>query len=109
MNFFYFFFSQPRVKVKFNYPIKFHEIRFYARPDHIFDQNRYRNICLFLDGIQKDCTDPGLVTKPGDQIRIKSEMPEMASEAEIRFPSKSPGVVSELEIYYTFSEGKISV
>jgi len=99
--------EQNSVKVTFKEEVNFDELIFYVRPDKVFDQNRYRNVCLYLDEAKTVCTGQEW-RQPGQQITLKLDEKVLATIVELRFPVNSSAVVAQLEIHYTFSEGEMA-
>ena len=96
---------QNTVKVMFKAEINFEELIFYARPDKVYNQSRYSNVCLYLDGVMSVCTAEQQI-KPGQKISLKPNEAVLTRMAELRFPSNTVAVVAELQIQYTFPEGE---
>ena len=87
------------ITITFNEPVIIFQIQITARK-HINEQNRYRNICIFLDGTEDKCTDGDRVTKGRELIPITIAGLTPVTVVMIRFPYRQYAEVSELAIIY---------
>lgn len=93
-----------RVIVSFVTPMTFVKLIFYARHDNIQKQERYQNVCLYLNNIESICTSDDRTTLSGDKIVLKNGLTKNIETVELNI-GKITGVVAELEIYYMLTEG----
>ena len=88
-----------KVIVSFNSPIMFHKLQFIARPETIIKQERYQDVCLYLNKVKTDvCTDSNKITESGETIVLEKKMTNVKT-VELRF-EHLPAAVAELVIYY---------
>jgi len=90
-----------KVTIKFNQPgVDFSELRWKAHPSAIYHE-QYRNVCLFVDNVEKTCTLSNKITTAGEWISMSTGMIiRNAKTVELRWPAGVTGVAAEIEVIY---------
>ena len=88
-----------QIVINFKSPITFHKLEFIARPEAIAKQDRYRDVCLYLNDVKTDaCTAGDKITESGETIVLEKQM-DNVKNVEVRFVHY-PAAVAELNIFY---------
>jgi len=91
------------INIIFDEPILFYEFVFYARPSVysgiISTQQRYRDVCLYLDNILANCTTSDRQTQVGEKITLSGGVVTPVTHIDLMFPFIN-AAVAELQILY---------
>ena len=88
--------ADQTLTITFKKPIKFRHLDWTTRPDNIHEQERYREACLLLDGVESTCVDKQRVVTTGEVIRLSANA--VATEVKLTFPREA--IVADLKIHY---------
>ena len=88
------------VTVIFNDSIEFEKLKITARHDTIYEQKKYQNIKLYVDGVEEYCTKSDRHTNAGEIITLPAKAPKLAKNIEILFPEGFEAECGSFEIVY---------